>query len=206
MIVFSNPTPIKNEINLIHSLFAEDLELFHIRKPEFSEQDMIEFLSQISLEYRNRLVLHQHHQLAEAFGINRIHFIRKERIQILDNPISTEDSGSNSDKVKSTSVHSITTFNAANFSSHFDYAFLSPVFPSISKPGYVPTSKILESIKERTNFKTKLIALGGVTPETIKSALENGFDDVALLGTIWTSTNPVENFKLCQQAALSHSL
>lgn len=222
MIVISNPIPVENEINLIHSLFDEDLELLHIRKPDFTEAEMKAFLSHIGLEFSSRLVLHQHHQLAEDFGINRIHFSRKERIQCLNNPIRPDASGSNHDRVKSTSVHSIVAFNAVNFgkpfrgfsiervesksTDNFEYAFLSPVYPSISKPGYVSKSKILEKVKERTNFSTKLIALGGISSENVKEALENGFDDVALLGTIWNSSNPIENFKQCQEIALSYSL
>ena len=53
MVVISNPTLVKNEINLIHSLFAEGLELFHVRKPDFSETEMKAFLLEIGLEFRN---------------------------------------------------------------------------------------------------------------------------------------------------------
>jgi thiamine-phosphate pyrophosphorylase len=42
---------------------------------------------QIRLEYRNRLVLHSHHNLAQALAIHRIHFtaieMRKETIRNL---------------------------------------------------------------------------------------------------------------------------
>jgi thiamine-phosphate pyrophosphorylase len=35
----------------------------------------------IRQEYRNQLSLHSHHQLAEAFGINRIHFTEKNEMK-----------------------------------------------------------------------------------------------------------------------------
>lgn len=218
MIVITNPTAIENEINFIHSLLNEGLELLHIRKPDFSEEEMKMYLDKIAPEFSNRLVLHQHHDLAGAFGINRIHFSRKERIQISDKPILL----TNHNCIKSTSTHSMVSFNALNHNQHFrilsdetpeskqmqnfDYAFLSPVFPSISKPDYMAKNKLLETVKQRNNFSTKLIALGGITHENIMKALENGFDDVAVLGTIWNSSNPIENFKRCQQIALTHSL
>ncbi|MGG7035850.1 MAG: thiamine phosphate synthase [Flavobacterium sp.] len=200
MIVITNPIAVENEINCIHSLFEEGMELLHIRKPDFTEAEMKEFLSKIKSEFRNRLVLHQHHQLAEDFGIGRIHFSRKDR----NSPASVW----NPAKIKSTSVHSINYFNDLSLkSTHaFDYAFLSPVYPSISKPDYVSKSNLIESVKQRSNFSTKLIALGGITHENIREVLENGFDDIALLGTIWNSSNPIENFKQCQQIALSYSL
>jgi thiamine-phosphate pyrophosphorylase len=199
MIVVSNPIAVTNEINIIHSLFENGLELLHVRKPNFSEEEMKAFLSEIKTDFRQQLVLHSHHQLASSFGINRI----QKPFRVL-----------NSDRVKkfervkkkeiifSTSAHSIEEFNS--LPDVYDYAFLSPVFKSISKENYHSKTNLLEDIKKRTNFKTKLIALGGISSVNIKIILEKGFDDIALLGTIWNSNNPIENFKLCQQIVLSY--
>ena len=79
MIVITNPSAIANEISIIDSLFEEGLSLLHIRKPDFSELEMAQFIHQIKLEFRSNLVLHSHHELAEDFGINRIHFSEKDR-------------------------------------------------------------------------------------------------------------------------------
>lgn len=193
MIILSNPTAVANEINTIHSLFENGLELFHVRKPEFSEEGMVDFVLSIGLEYRNKLVLHSHHHLAKSFGIKRLHFSKKNIADSFLKP--------NSFKL-STSTHSIEEFNA--LSEDFDYAFLSPVFPSISKENYVSKTDLFEAIQKRTNFNTKLLALGGIETKNIKKTLDAGFDNVALLGTIWNSKNPIENFKSCQQIVLSY--
>lgn len=192
MIVISNPTAVANEIKLIHSLFEGGMDLFHVRKPNFSEEEMKAFVAAIGLEFRNRLVLHNYHHLTEEFGINRIHFSSTNR---LDNFQKTEGF------TVSTSTHSIEEFNA--LSEDIDYAFLSPVFKSISKENYEPNVNWSTEMKKRNNFKTKLIGLGGIDAENINQALQFGFDDVALLGTIWKSNNPIENFKSCQQIVLS---
>jgi len=199
MIVITNPIPIAYETNTIHSLFAEGLKLLHIRKPDFSEEKMKAFLREIGLEYKNRLVLHQHHSLAEAFGINRIHFTEKMR-----NETSKEKLKFWKEKSfhLSTSIHKMEDFNFLE--NVFEYAFLSPVFPSISKENYLPKYDFPVEIKKRSNFTTRLVALGGISSENIHQALTLGFDDVALLGTIWNSDKPIENFKQCQQIALSH--
>lgn len=194
MIVITNPIPIVNEISTIHSLFENGLELLHVRKPNFSEEDMITFITEIKSDLRKQLVLHNHHQLASGFGINRIHFSESERKKKDKLTLETY-------KTKgfhlSASVHSIADFNALG--NIFEYAFLSPVFPSISKENYSSKINLFEAIKNRTDFKTKLIALGGIESKNIKQTLENGFDDVALLGTIWNQNNPIENFKSCQK-------
>ncbi len=194
MIIITSPTFIENEIKIIHSLFAEGLSLLHIRKPHFSEIEMKAFVSEIGLEFREQLVLHSHHVLASAFGISRLHFSEKERI----NRCFSDE------KITTTSTHSIEDFNFLE--DKFEYAFLSPIYPSVSKPGYFSKINHLEAIKKRKNFSTKLIALGGISSENIQQTLQNGFNDVALLGTIWNSTNPLTKFKKCQQIVLSYSL
>lgn len=187
MIVITNPTAVTDEINSIHSLFENGLELLHIRKPDYSETQMVSFLTAIGSDFRNRLVLHNHHHVAGTFGINRLH-----------NP---ETGNEKTTYIFSASTHSIDQFNALE--NNYAYAFLSPLYPSISKPGYHSGIDLCESVKERTNFETKLVALGGISIENIAETLKKGFDEVALLGTIWNSTNPLENFKLCQQTVLS---
>lgn len=194
MIIISNPTAIANEIKTIHALFECGLELFHVRKPDFSAEEIKTFVTAIGLEYRNKLVLHSHHHLAKKLGINRIHYTEKER----HSSINITDS----DRIISTATHSIKDFN--HLENCFDYAFLSPVYNSISKENYNPKIDLLNAVKNRTNFNTKLVALGGIEAQNIKKTLDAGFDDVVLLGTIWNSEQPIKNFELCQQIVLSY--
>ncbi len=84
MLVITNPVLIPNEIDTIHSLFENGLELLHVRKPEFSATEMKGFLLEIKSDFRQQLVLHSHHQLATEFGINRIHFTEKTRMEMTD--------------------------------------------------------------------------------------------------------------------------
>ena len=191
MIVITNPSEVKNETNIIHSLLEEGLSLLHIRKPDFSETDMAKFLHEIKPEYRNRLVLHSHSDLAEDFGINLIHFSEKTRKSAVTIPI-----GFPKPYRFTTSTHSIEDFNALE---NFDYAFLSPVFTSISKENYHPEIDLFEALKFRTNTNVKVIALGGIDSQNIQKTLKSGFDDVALLGAIWNNENPIKQFKLCQK-------
>ncbi|WP_026712599.1 thiamine phosphate synthase [Flavobacterium daejeonense] len=193
MIVISNPTAIANEIKTIHALFENGMEIFHIRKPDFSEEEMKAFVTLIGLKFRSRLVLHSHHHLAEELEINRIHFSSTNRPDKFLKPARFK---------LSTSSHSIEEFNM--LPEDFDYAFLSPVFKSISKENYEPKTNWATEIKKRTNFQTKLIGLGGIQDANIHQALQLGFDEVTLLGSIWNSENPIQNFKLCQQIVLSY--
>lgn len=202
MIVISNPIVVTNEINIIHTLFEEGMVLFHVRKPNFRISEMKQFLLTINLKYRQRLVLHSHHHLAKEFDIKRIHFSESERKATLMNSNKVSfDTFKGEEFRLSTSVHTIEDFNSLDDS--FSYAFLSPVFPSISKENYTPKIDLFEEIKKRENFRTQLVALGGMNSNTINKTLENGFDKVALLGAIWNSQDPIQNFKSCKKIAQS---
>jgi phosphoribosylformimino-5-aminoimidazole carboxamide ribonucleotide (ProFAR) isomerase len=77
----------------------------------------------------------------------------------------------------------------------YDYAFLSPVFDSISKAGYQSKfnlSFLKEALKNRSE---KIIALGGIDEDKLDTVKELGFAGIAMLGAIWQSENPVEKFK-----------
>ena len=194
MIVITNPIAVANETNTIHALFECGLELLHVRKPNYSVGELRLFLSKVNPEFRSRLVLHQQHQVANEFGIHRIHFTESARAAL--------DLGSKNNNygfTKSASVHTIADFNQLD--GCFEYAFLSPIYQCISKPDYKSDLDVVKAIAQRTNFKTKLVALGGISIENIEKTYQLEFDDVALLGTIWTSNKPIQNFKICQKIA-----
>lgn len=194
MIVITNPIAIANEINTIHALFECGLELLHVRKPAYSVEELRLFLSKIYPEFRSQLVLHQQHQVANEFGIHRIHFTESARATL-----DLESKNNNDGFIKSTSIHTMADFN--NLDSCFEYAFLSPIYQSISKPDYKSDLDAVTAIAQRTNFKTKLVALAGISIENIEKTYQLGFNDVALLGSIWNSDQPIQNFKLCQKIA-----
>jgi thiamine-phosphate pyrophosphorylase len=62
------------------------------------------FYRKIKLEYRSQLVCQ--HQLAQDFGINRIHFTENARATL-----DLESTNSRDDFVKSTSTHTMADFN-----------------------------------------------------------------------------------------------
>jgi thiamine-phosphate pyrophosphorylase len=88
--------------------------------------------------------------------------------------------------------------------------FLSPVFPSISKPGYHPAidSKIIAArLSRRTHHerKTAVIALGGITLANVIRCAELGFDGVAILGALWHAAEPLAVFEQFQQTVALHA-
>lgn len=194
MIIIITPEKIvSNETEIINTLFQEGLDLLHIRKPFMNLEEMKDFIQKINSEFHHRLVLHSHYDLTESCNISRLHFREIDR--------QNELYKSFTDKMISTSVHDIETFN--ELSENWEYAFISPVFPSISKKEYGKDSEILNDIKKRDNSNVKLIALGGIHEDNIHIISDSNLDGVALLGAIWENNQPIEIFKKCRQHVLS---
>lgn len=194
MIVVITPEElVQNETEIINALFQEGLDLLHIRKPFVSSEEMTDFIQKINPEFHHQLVLHSHHNLAEHFNISRFHFREIDRQNDLFKSFI--------DQTISTSVHDIETFN--ELSEDWEYAFISSVFPSISKKGYGENSNILNEIKKRNNSNVKLVALGGIHEKNINEVFNSRVDGAALLGAIWESNEPLDIFRECRKNVLS---
>lgn len=194
LIVISHSEFLPGEAGIVNELFRLGLEVFHIRKYDASAEKIGVFVNSVEDTYRDRLVLNHHHDLGKKLGIKRFHFSERDRFSLE----LTDYNELNSEYVYSTSVHDLNSFNA--LPPQFDYAFLSPVFDSISKPTYCAESF---DLSKRTNFHTKLIGLGGIDHTTIAEVSTRGFDGAALLGAIWNSDNPIQSFIDTRSATLS---
>lgn len=186
LIVISESDFRPREATIVNELFRAGLDLFHIRKYEASEKEISELITQIEPEYLGRLVLNHHHDLGMSLGLKRFHYSEKDR------RIWSEANwrGVSSERIYSTSIHSLEEFN--DLPDHFSYAFLSPVFDSISKADY---KGVKFDFTKRRNRATKLIGLGGIQANNVNEAIQMGFDGVALMGAIWKSNSPVNSMK-----------
>ena len=93
------------------------------------------------------------------------------------------------DKMIGVSAHTIGEAGAAA-SAGADYATISPIFPTKSKPGYGPPLNLdgLQKVVKRVSIP--LIALGGVTGATVLSCRRAGVAGVAVMGTIMRASDP----------------
>src|SRR5258708_20361056 len=81
ILIISNPLAVKNEPELVNELFEEGLELFHLRKPNYTAVQMLELINKIKPEYHPRVALHGHYSLTEKFNIKRIHYPENKRLE-----------------------------------------------------------------------------------------------------------------------------
>ncbi len=194
LIAITSPTPLQGEASLLNQLFEEGLELLHLRKKGYSEEETDAFIQSINPAYYSRIALHYHHEVAFKYGIKRLHFIESERRRQLQATfIGLKARG----MILSTSIHSIEAY--LELSPAFEYALLGPVFNSISKKDYSP----VQEVKQVTSMKRedlKLVAIGGIDAAHIPLAHQLGFDGVAVLGDLWQEPGlALQKFKHMQQ-------
>ena len=191
MIVITSPIPVNNEAAIINQMFYAGLGLLHIRKPDATALEVRELIESIDSRYHERLALHQYHEIASDYGINRLHHTEAERLKQPEKRLTDlRQKGF----VLSTSVHSRECYNT--LSGAFNYAFIGPLFDSISKKGY-GAMKYTGIIEQNNDIKR--IAIGGISKDNLDSKILRAFDGIAILGAIWLSEEPLQEFKLLQQ-------
>lgn len=180
LVVITRPDFFEGETELVNRLFEEGMERLHLRKPKATEQEMAEWIEQIALPFRHRIVLHDHHQLAVRYDLGGVHLNSR-------NPSKPKDfktSGPHQFTI-SRSCHSID--EVRKYKSECDYLFLSPIFDSISKEGYGAafSREELEAARLEGLLNGNVYALGGISPANLPTVCQMGFAGCAMLGAFW---------------------
>ncbi len=152
--VITSPGEIPREAEYMEGLLEAGLERLHLRKPGWAVEELLERLAP---RWKSRLVVHGSVELAARHGVERVH------------------------RVNSKSVHSWEELRT--LPPGLDYAFISPVFDSISKPGYRAAADLLEI--PPGPLPCRPVGLGGVSADTIGLMLARGWTGAAVLGWIW---------------------
>jgi thiamine monophosphate synthase len=74
-----------------------------------------------------------------------------------------------------------------------DWAFLSPVFPTASKPGYGPALGV-EGFARLRPLGPPVYALGGVLPEHVPDLLAAGAHGIAVMGLVMRAPSAVRDY------------
>lgn len=195
IIVITPEDEVRDEMRLVKKLFAAGLPRLHLRRHEWTVNELRDWLCEVPKKYRERIVVHGHPELVAEFGLAGVHVqAGKGRPARLPEGVAL-----------SRSCHDYGEL--CHGPKDCVYATLGPVFPSVSKRGYAPRRTPEEYAAIVSYWKTEnkghpVVALGGITPENAGEARKLGFDGIAVVGTVWESPNPVEAFKALRDAWL----
>lgn len=163
----------RRETDCVVSMLLGGVDRVHLRKPGAPESYMRRFIETIPAPLRLHISLHSHHNLAIEYGCG-VHLNAA-------NPLPPEGFAG----TLSRSCHSVS--EVEQHSPHTDYVFLSPIFDSISKPGYTSAFSP-ENLSGLLSRYKNVIALGGVTPEKFGILERYRFAGAAMLGRLWQNT------------------
>ncbi len=168
----------------------------HLRKPTLgSEAQLLDLLHPLlEAGYADRIVLHSFFHSARDYGIHRLHLKESMHHQELYRSLM--------DYSLSVSLHQWSDALAVR-DGLYQYAFISPVFPSISKPGYTNDRILDQAEAHLRSVSMPMVALGGVDPGTAQRAKAVGCRGVAMLGGLFTDVSVRES---CRVAARILSL
>ena len=181
-IVITPPRDVPDEASRICRLLTEGkADIVHIRKPDWQVDQVESLIADIlaicqhqGIALQDRLTLHDWHNLAARYSLGGIHLNARH-------PLPPPDWHGR----LSRSCH--TMEETIRWKQSCDYVSLSPIFDSISKPGYKSsfTKGEIEEALGRGIIDRKVMALGGVTFERLPLVREMGFGGGMILGDAW---------------------
>jgi len=184
--VISSERMLNDEAQQINEIFDRGLEYFHLRKPHSNLHEVARLIEKLSEEYHEKIVVHYHKELLDEFDVRGLH--------------RSAMNWNSSHNFYSASCHSI---NEIKECTSEQYVFLSPVFDSISKSGYI--GNFSDSNFSLSNVSDKMIdvfALGGVDYHNVEDCKNMKFDGVAVLGAVWNAQHPELAFEKIQRSCL----
>jgi len=178
------------ELPWLAQLFADNLQRLHVRKPGWSRAELAAYLQAIEPQYRPRLVLHSHYDLAHEYGLGGIHLTETARRA----PSLARLLRGLGGRSVSASLHTLS--DVQQHRRRYNYVTLSPIFNSISKEDYpsgfdlAQVQTVLHKLAARPGYRPQVVALGGIEAANVARVREAGFAGAAVLGSIWQSSDP----------------
>ena len=170
LIVVTAPTFFVEEDKIITALFEEGLDILHLRKPETPAMYSERLLTLIPEKY--------HFYLQEEFSLMVIHL----------NTRNSKEPHDYSGHISCT-CHSLD--EVQNKKHFYDYLFLSPIYNCITKSGVTSgfTAEELRQAGKSKVIDSRVMALGGITPDNILEIKDYGFGGAVVMGDLWNKFN-----------------
>ncbi len=196
LIVFSSPDRSIAEAKEVTQMFDEGLECFHIRKTNFSRDELISYLNAIPSKYHSKIVIHSQHALKKAFKLGGLHINRTQRKKKFKSKLKFWLFKKMNSRLYFTRTHSKLS-SLTDDKYVYKYVFLIPIYDSISKISHAGNFGNRSIQKYVKLSKSPVVALGGVDVTKFQECKDLGFDGVAVLGYIWNNENrsPIEAFR-----------
>ncbi|ASZ10252.1 thiamine phosphate synthase [Chitinophaga pendula] len=179
ILVISHTTPIPGEADLLQAMLAAGADRVLLRKPGWTQQAYEQLLGQLPPAYYPMILLSGYPELCIRTGLGGLHCSEQLRASL---PAAALQTLRAQGLLLSTGVHAPGLLDT--LPNEWQQVLLSPVFDSISKPGY-KGSLSGDWQLPRTPAGRQVLALGGIDIHTVAAARRMRFDGIALMGALW---------------------
>jgi thiamine-phosphate pyrophosphorylase len=190
LLVITIPEPVPGEITLWEQLLAAGADALLLRRPGWTAARYAQALEQTPPACYPKIMVAGHWRLYHQFGLMGVHVNEQLRRQTTMPQLRRYR---RQGCCVSTGIHNVFTLPLVR--NEWDLLLLSPVFDSISKPGYKGQQPPDLQLPLHTG-PARVLALGGVHAGNAAKARQMGFNGLALLGAIWqTPAKAVEQLQ-----------
>jgi len=191
IIVYTPESRVEREIELIAGMLSAGADYLYLRRQGEDDAYWMAYAEQLPFADQGKIFTSSFRVLHEM-GLGGFHFTGKaiaglDKQDLVENLKMLEQSG----KKSSATVRSLEELQQLD--GHLDILLFSPVFESISKPGY-RQDRNLEALKDylqKRTSKTAVFAQGGINFDRIEEVKSLGFDGITLLGALWVRSGQV---------------
>ncbi len=192
----TNPYALMNEGEKTNALFGEGLELLHVRKPKYSKADMRAFIESIDKKYHNRLILHHDFGLAADYQLRGVHLSPGDRNSLWVMKILIPLLRKKHPELQLSSTYAKPRI-LKSIPYNLSHVLLGPAYGVQPNPEIMFQKSISEVKAHLAKSKIPILALGGLSSETLPYVRKAGFDGACLQRVIWKSVDPKRSYIQC---------
>lgn len=170
LVAITPAEPVPDEAQRLLELAEAGFSHLHLRHPELDADAMRRILDTLDPRLLPMVRIHAHPELIAEYPLGGLHL--GQRCPAV--PPGVHPKG------VSRSLHSVAELAEVQ-PGKYDYVTYSPVYPSISKPGYRPEQPGMAA----PPCAVPVVALGGVTPHHLKELKTLGYAGAAMSGALW---------------------
>ena len=182
----------RNLYDTIHDLLDVGVSAVQLREKDLSDAEYIKLakpLCKLCHTYSAQLFINSRIKIAMDVGADGLH-LPGDSVSVRKVVEET-----NRRFIIGSSVHTLTEAQQREMEGA-DFITYSPIYPTISKPGYGPVVGLggLQNVTEAVNIP--VFALGGITPERVSECLDAGAYGVAVMSGVMSPENGAQQAKV----------
>ena len=182
----------------VHGLLDVGVSAIQLREKDLSDAEYIKLaepLCKLCHTYSAQLFINSRIEIAMDIGADGLH--------LPGDSASIEEviEETNHRFIIGSSVHTLTEANQRE-TEGADFITYSPIYPTLSKPGYGPVVGLDGLRKVTKEVHIPVFALGGITPERVSECLDAGAYGVAVMSGVMSPENGPQQAKMYLQRLL----